>query len=104
MLEKKKGAIVNIGSAAGTIPDPLYSVYSGSKAFVRALSTDCFKTISALPDAASCARHVCSGRLSISARRWQLSLVDVLASPVKTIYLSCEQCPEFVTLIPGSED
>jgi 17beta-estradiol 17-dehydrogenase / very-long-chain 3-oxoacyl-CoA reductase len=36
MLEKKKGAIINIGSAAGTIPDPLYSVYSGSKAFVRA--------------------------------------------------------------------
>jgi short-subunit dehydrogenase len=36
MLKKKKGAIINIGSAAGTIPDPLYSVYSGSKAFVRA--------------------------------------------------------------------
>ena len=34
MLEKKEGAIVNIGSAAGTIPDPLYSVYSGSKAIV----------------------------------------------------------------------
>ena len=38
MLAKKKGAIVNIGSAAGTIPDPLYSVYSGSKALVRAAS------------------------------------------------------------------
>ena len=38
MLEKKKGAIVNIGSAAGTIPDPLYSVYSGSKAFVEFFS------------------------------------------------------------------
>lgn len=36
MLAKKKGVIVNVGSAAGIIPvgDPLYSVYSGTKAYV----------------------------------------------------------------------
>jgi len=36
MAEKKKGIIINVGSAAGLIPigDPLYSVYSGTKAYV----------------------------------------------------------------------
>jgi 17beta-estradiol 17-dehydrogenase / very-long-chain 3-oxoacyl-CoA reductase len=36
MLERKRGAILNIGSAAGLIPcgDPLYAVYSGTKAYV----------------------------------------------------------------------
>ena len=46
MLEQKRGAIVNIGSAAGSIPDPLYSVYSGSKAFVEYFSA----SISASPN------------------------------------------------------
>jgi len=36
MIEKKKGVIINVGSAAGLIPigDPLYAVYSGTKAYV----------------------------------------------------------------------
>lgn len=36
MLARKKGAIVNVGSAAGLIHsgDPLYAVYSGTKAYV----------------------------------------------------------------------
>jgi len=36
LLEKKKGVIINVGSAAGLVPvgDPLYSVYSGTKAYV----------------------------------------------------------------------
>lgn len=36
MLERKKGAIVNIGSAAGSLHcgDPLYAVYSATKAYV----------------------------------------------------------------------
>lgn len=31
MVSRKKGAIVNIGSFAGSTTDPFYSVYSGSK-------------------------------------------------------------------------
>jgi len=40
MVERKRGAIVNISSAAGLIPtgDPLYAVYSASKAYVDFLS------------------------------------------------------------------
>lgn len=40
MLERKRGAIVNIGSAAGSlhVGDPLYSVYSASKAFIEFFS------------------------------------------------------------------
>lgn len=36
MVAKSKGLIINVGSAAGIIPvgDPLYSVYSGTKAYV----------------------------------------------------------------------
>jgi len=36
MLNKKKGLIVNVGSAAGVLPcgDPFYGLYAGSKAFV----------------------------------------------------------------------
>jgi len=36
MIQRKKGAIVNVGSAAGEVScgDPLYAVYSGSKAYV----------------------------------------------------------------------
>lgn len=36
MLAKKKGIIINVGSAAGQIPmgDPFYTVYSSSKAYV----------------------------------------------------------------------
>lgn len=38
MLESKGGFIVNMGSAYGDVPAPLYSVYSASKAFVAAFS------------------------------------------------------------------
>uniref|UniRef100_A0A7S3DDU8 Uncharacterized protein n=1 Tax=Palpitomonas bilix TaxID=652834 RepID=A0A7S3DDU8_9EUKA len=39
MVNKKKGAIVSIGSAAGQVPaDPLYTVYAASKAYVDAFS------------------------------------------------------------------
>jgi len=31
MLERKKGAIINISSASGVIPVPLLTVYSGTK-------------------------------------------------------------------------
>lgn len=34
MLERKKGAILNISSASGMYPVPLLTVYSASKAFV----------------------------------------------------------------------
>ncbi len=36
MVNKRRGAIINIGSAAGSIPigDPLLAVYSGTKAFL----------------------------------------------------------------------
>ncbi|XP_050375115.1 very-long-chain 3-oxoacyl-CoA reductase 1-like [Argentina anserina] len=39
MLERKRGAIVNIGSAAGIIPsDPLYAVYAATKGYVDQFS------------------------------------------------------------------
>ena len=40
MESRKKGLIINVGSAAGTmtIGDPLYAVYSGTKAYVDAFS------------------------------------------------------------------
>jgi len=38
MVSRRKGAIVNIGSFAGSTTDPFYSVYSGSKAFVEMFS------------------------------------------------------------------
>jgi len=31
MLERKKGAIINISSLSGAIPTPLLTVYSGTK-------------------------------------------------------------------------
>lgn len=34
MLERKKGAIINLSSLTGVIPTPLLTVYSGSKAYV----------------------------------------------------------------------
>ena len=40
MVRRRKGAIVNIGSAAATVlpADPLYAVYAGTKGFVDQLS------------------------------------------------------------------
>ncbi|KRY14539.1 Very-long-chain 3-oxooacyl-coA reductase, partial [Trichinella patagoniensis] len=38
MLEKRKGAIVNIGSASGLFPTAFMSVYSASKAYVKFLT------------------------------------------------------------------
>jgi len=38
MLERKRGAIVNISSASGFMSEPLYAVYSASKAFVNHFS------------------------------------------------------------------
>lgn len=35
MVMKRRGCILNIGSAAGCMCDPLYACYSGSKAFVE---------------------------------------------------------------------
>lgn len=40
MVERKRGAIVNMSSLAAEIPNPLLSVYSGSKAFVEKFSVD----------------------------------------------------------------
>lgn len=31
MVEKKKGVVINVSSSAGVIPNPLLSVYSGTK-------------------------------------------------------------------------
>ncbi|PIA52969.1 hypothetical protein AQUCO_01000673v1 [Aquilegia coerulea] len=38
MLKKKKGAIVNIGSASGFIPLPLSTVYSATKSYIKMFS------------------------------------------------------------------
>jgi 17beta-estradiol 17-dehydrogenase / very-long-chain 3-oxoacyl-CoA reductase len=38
MLERKRGAIVNISSASGFVNEPMYAVYSATKAFVNAFS------------------------------------------------------------------
>lgn len=38
MVERKKGAVINIGSLASEIPNPLYSVYAASKAYVAKFS------------------------------------------------------------------
>ncbi|KAJ8050707.1 Very-long-chain 3-oxoacyl-CoA reductase [Holothuria leucospilota] len=44
MLSRKKGLIINVASAAGTLPSPLLTVYSGTKAYVdffsRSLNTE----------------------------------------------------------------
>jgi len=39
MLERKKGAIVNVGSLEGNIPAPYYTIYGSTKAFVEWFST-----------------------------------------------------------------
>jgi len=38
MLERKRGAVINIGSIAAFMPFPLFAVYSGTKAFVDSFS------------------------------------------------------------------
>jgi len=38
MLDRKRGAIVNVSSASGFVSEPLYAVYSASKAFVNSFS------------------------------------------------------------------
>ncbi|KAI4464323.1 hypothetical protein MML48_3g00009155 [Holotrichia oblita] len=40
MVERKRGAIINVSSLAAKIPHPLLSVYSASKAFVDKFSVD----------------------------------------------------------------
>lgn len=40
MVERKRGAIINISSLAANIPQPLLTVYSASKAFVDKFSLD----------------------------------------------------------------
>lgn len=40
MLERRKGVVINIGSAAGAMPSPYLAVYSASKAYVDKLSAD----------------------------------------------------------------
>jgi len=38
MLERKRGAIVNLSSASGFVSEPMYAVYSASKSFVNSFS------------------------------------------------------------------
>ncbi len=47
MMDRKRGAIINIGSAAGAIPtgNPLYAVYSGSKAYIDFFSRSLYQEL-----------------------------------------------------------
>jgi len=38
MLERKRGAVVNVSSASSLVSEPMYAVYSASKAFVNSFS------------------------------------------------------------------
>jgi len=38
MLQRRRGCIVNIGSATEIIEEPLYAVYAGTKSFIKAFS------------------------------------------------------------------
>lgn len=38
MLERKRGAIVNVSSASGFLSEPLYAIYSSTKSFVNTFS------------------------------------------------------------------
>jgi len=38
MLDRKRGAIVNVSSASGFVSEPMYAVYSGTKAFINHFS------------------------------------------------------------------
>ncbi|KAJ8668938.1 hypothetical protein QAD02_000197 [Eretmocerus hayati] len=40
MMERRKGVVINIGSAAGAMPSPYLAVYSASKMYVDKLSAD----------------------------------------------------------------
>lgn len=40
MIERRKGVIINISSAASQIPSPLLAVYSATKAYIDKLSKD----------------------------------------------------------------
>ncbi|XP_058809241.1 very-long-chain 3-oxoacyl-CoA reductase [Phymastichus coffea] len=40
MMERGKGVVINVGSAAGAMPSPYLAVYSASKMFVDKLSAD----------------------------------------------------------------
>ncbi|EDV91962.1 very-long-chain 3-oxoacyl-CoA reductase [Drosophila grimshawi] len=42
MVTKRKGVIINLSSTSGVIPNPLLSVYSGTKAFVNKFSDDLY--------------------------------------------------------------
>jgi 17beta-estradiol 17-dehydrogenase / very-long-chain 3-oxoacyl-CoA reductase len=38
MINRKRGAIINIGSASSMVTEPMYSVYAGTKAFIEVFS------------------------------------------------------------------
>jgi 17beta-estradiol 17-dehydrogenase / very-long-chain 3-oxoacyl-CoA reductase len=38
MLQRKRGAIINVSSASSLVSEPMYAVYSGTKAFVNSFS------------------------------------------------------------------
>lgn len=40
MMERRKGVVINIGSAAGAMPSPYLAVYSASKMYIDKLSAD----------------------------------------------------------------
>jgi 17beta-estradiol 17-dehydrogenase / very-long-chain 3-oxoacyl-CoA reductase len=51
MVKKRAGAVVNIGSAASVLEcgNPMYSVYSASKAYVDALSRSLYYELKGIP-------------------------------------------------------
>ena len=74
MLERKRGSIINVSSAAARNPSPLLAEYAGSKGFVEHFSESMYHELKGkgihVQVMTDVRRLVCSGCFTVAGIQW----------------------------------
>ena len=112
MVERRKGAIINIGSMSSRIPNPMYSVYAGAKAYVEKFSDCIQKEYGSKGITIQCVTpgYVVSNMSKIKRSSWlaptpeafvKSALNKLGTHPLTTGYFSHEVMLNFINCLPG---
>lgn len=94
MMERRKGVVINIGSAAGSLPSPYLAVYSASKMYVDKLSADL--AAEAKPRGVT-VQYVLPG--PVATKMSKIKYVHLLVEPARTLVTRADKVARLIESI-----